>query len=68
MSDDPSITLREHQTYAHVYVDMPQEMAFADVQIKADDEGIVVDIFDAKGVGIATTYAFYGEVFYERPN
>jgi hypothetical protein len=54
--------LREKQKYGHIYVDMPEENAWAHVQVKVEDEGIVLDVYDIEGDCIHTTYFFWNEL------
>jgi hypothetical protein len=38
------------------------ELEHGQVQVKLDDEGVVVDLFDAEDESVASTYATYSEL------
>ena len=44
----------------YMYLDIP--FTNFKIQVKLDDEGVVIDVFDDNGDVVATTYKFYEEL------
>jgi len=55
---DHVITSQRISSHDYLYIGLDK----GNIQIKLDDEGVVVDIMDSNEESIATTYAFYSEM------
>jgi hypothetical protein len=62
------IKLKKKRAYGHIIIDIPEENAYADIQVKTEEEGIVVDCFSEDGLEITTFCLFYDDIQKEVSN
>lgn len=56
------MTLEKKRAYGHIIIDIPEENAYADVQVKTEEEGIVVDCLNEDGSVITSFWLYYDDL------
>lgn len=56
------MTLDKKRAYGHILIDMPEENVYADVQVKTEEEGIVVDCIHEDGSVITSFWLYYDDL------
>ena len=56
------MTLEKKRAYGHIIIDIPEENVYADIQVKTEEEGVVVDCIHEDGSVITSFWLYYDDL------